>query len=112
MAADPVNPNILYTAVVGADNFGGANGIYKSTNTGATWTKVSSLALDGYLNSSGNSVTHNVQMSVGRSNQVYVGIVNQDSANAGEDQLAAVFRSGNGGDSWTMMDLPKTVDAA
>lgn len=111
LVADPVNPNILYTAVVGADNFGGANGIYKSTNTGSTWTKVSSLALDGYLYSSGTTVTHNVQISVGRSNQVYVGIVNQDSANAGEDKLAAVFRSGNGGGSWTMMDLPKTVNA-
>ncbi len=110
LVADPVNPSILYTAVVGADGFGGANGIYKSTNTGATWTKVSSLALDGFLNSGGNTVTHNVQISVGRSNQIYVGIVNRDSANVGEDKLAAVFRSGNGGGSWTMMDLPKTVD--
>ena len=110
LAADPLHSNILYTAVVGADGYGGANGIYKSTNTCATWTKVSQPTLDGYLNSTGNSVTHNVQMSVGRSGQLYVGVVNQDSANAGQDRLAAVFRF-DGVNSWMSMDLPQTVDS-
>ena len=35
--------------MIGADTFGGANGIYKSTNGGANWVKVSSLAMDAVM---------------------------------------------------------------
>ncbi|MCE5266813.1 MAG: hypothetical protein LLG00_02875, partial [Planctomycetaceae bacterium] len=107
LAADPTDNNVFYTAVVGATTFGGKNGVYKTTDAGATWTKVSSSAMDALLTSSGTNTTHRVQLTVGKSNQLYVGIVNQMTGSTTLDQLAGVFRSGNGGTSWTQMDVPK-----
>ncbi|MDD5642574.1 MAG: hypothetical protein PHX53_13050, partial [Syntrophales bacterium] len=34
LAADPTDNDVFYTAIVGADQFGGENGIYKSSNAG------------------------------------------------------------------------------
>ena len=107
LAADPTNPNVFYTAVVGADTFGGANGLYKTTNAGATWSKVSGLAIDGLLSSSGPAVTHLVQFAVGQAGQVYVAVINQSTTMTGYDQVAGVFRSGNGAATWTTMDVPQ-----
>lgn len=104
LAADPTDNNVFYTSIVGADTFGGSNGIYKSSDMGVTWTKVSSPEMDDLLLSSGASVTSNVKISVGKNDNVYVGIV--DGPDAANQQLVGVFRSGNGGDSWTQMDLP------
>ncbi len=125
LAADPTNSKVFYTAIVGADNYEGSNGIYKTTDTGATWTKVSSLALDAFLMTSTTTtttspyttvgVTHRVQITVGNSGQVYVGIVNAAISASTQweldyDQLVAVYRSGDGGTTWTAMDLPKAVE--
>ncbi len=98
MTADPQNPQILYASLT----FGGAdNGIYKSSDAGATWARVSSDEMNALITDSGQEVTNNVQMSVGNSNNVYVAITNGG-------QLAAVYRSGDGGTSWTAMDVPTT----
>ncbi len=86
LASDPTNPNVLYTNVVFSDNNGGTNGIYKSTNQGATWSKVSNSAMDALITNG----TSNIEISVGTSNNVYVGINNQG-------RLAGLFRSGDGG---------------
>ncbi len=98
MVSDPIDPSVLYASVSDA---GANNGIYKSTNTGASWTRVSSPEMNNLIIDSGGSRTSNVQISVGRSNNLYVGIVNGG-------QLAAVYRSGNGGTDWTAMDVPQT----
>jgi len=100
LAGDPVNLNRLYTSVVFADEVGGSNGLYRSDNLGQTWTKVSSPALDAFLIS---GETNNVEISVGRHNNVYAAIVN-------DFVLAAVFRSGDGGATWTQMDMPVTIE--
>ena len=92
LAGDPTNPARLFTNA-------GTNGIYRSTDTGATWTKVSDAAMDALISGS----TSNIEIAVGTSNNVYAAIVN-----AG--QLAGIFRSGNGGTSWTAMDLPTTAE--
>jgi len=101
LVGDPTRPKRLFTNIDFADLFGGTNGIYRSDDTGAAWTKVSSPAMDALLVS--GAVT-NVELAVGRSNNVYCALV--DAAG----QLGAVFRSGNGGASWTQMDLPTTND--
>ncbi|HWN44966.1 MAG TPA: RTX toxin [Thermoanaerobaculia bacterium] len=100
LAGDPVNLDRLYTSVVFADQAGGSNGIYRSDNLGSSWTKVSTPAIDAYLQT---GATNNVEFAVGRHNNVYVAIVN-------DFQLAAVFRSGDGGATWTQMDMPVTIE--
>lgn len=98
LVGDPNNPSRLYTSVVFADLVGGLNGIYRSDDTGATWTKVSTPAVDAFLIS---NVTVNVEFAVGRHNNVYAAIANNG-------RLAALFRSGDGGTTWTAMSLPTT----
>lgn len=100
LAGDPNNPGRLFTTVLQAEGVGGRNGIYRSDNTGGTWTKVSSPAIDAFL-ISGRTV--NVELTVGRHNNVYAAIVNNFV-------LAAFFRSGDGGATWTQMDLPVTIE--
>ncbi|MFL6202023.1 MAG: WD40/YVTN/BNR-like repeat-containing protein [Thermoanaerobaculia bacterium] len=100
LAGDPMNPDRLYTSVVFADEVGGSNGLYRSDNLGATWTKVSTPAIDAYLVSGD---TNNVELAVGRHDNVYVAIVN-------DFVLVAVFRSGDGGATWAQMDMPVTIE--
>ncbi len=93
LVSDPVNTNVLYTTIWA----GPADGVYKSVDRGATWSRVSSAAMNALIGSG----TSNMEMSVGKHNNVYVGIINQG-------QLAGLFRSGNGGSTWTQLDSPKT----
>ncbi len=92
LARDPSNNARLFTNA-------GAAGIYRSDNTGGTWTKVSNAALDAALVGAGN-----VEIAVGASNNVYVAIVTGG-------RLSGLFRSGDGGASWTALDLPTTTES-
>ncbi len=102
LVGDPKNQNRLYTSIVFADALGGVNGVYRSDDTGATWTKVSSPAMDALLIS---GVTNNVEFAVGRHHNVYAAIVNSG-------RLAGIFRSGDDGATWTAMDLPLTNEGS
>ncbi len=99
LASDASDPTRLFAGVVRADQFGGVNGIYRSDDTGATWAKVSDAAIDAVISSAS---TNNIEITVGPSDTVFVIIVNSGRA-------AGVFRSGNGGGTWTAMDLPGTT---
>ncbi|MBI4718831.1 MAG: thrombospondin type 3 repeat-containing protein [Planctomycetes bacterium] len=100
LEGDPTSATTLYTNTNFSDNVGGVNGIYKSTNTGATWAKVSNAAMDAVLVS---GQTSNVEISVGSAGQVYVAILN-----FGQLINGGVFRSGDGGTTWQTMDIPLT----
>jgi hypothetical protein len=102
LVGDPNLPNRLFTGVVFADNLGGLNGVYRSNDTGASWTKVSSPAMDALIIS---GITNNLEFAVGRHNNVYAAIVNSG-------RLAGLFRSGDGGGTWTALDLPATNEGA
>lgn len=100
LVGDRGNPARLFTSVVFANLAGGQNGVYRSTDTGATWTKVSNAAMDALLVSGGANGTSNVEFAV-RGANVYAALTN-----AG--RLSGLFRSGDGGATWTAMDLPRT----
>ena len=90
LASDPMNTDRLFANA-------GRAGVYRSTDRGLTWMKVSDAALDGAVASAVN-----VKISVGRANNIYVAVVGASR------QLSAVYRSGNGGSTWAAMDLPQT----
>jgi hypothetical protein len=96
LVGDPANPARLFTSVLLAATVGGLNGIYRSTDTGATWTKVSNAAMDALMM---GGTDRNIEMAVGREKNVYAAIVNLG-------RLAGLFRSGDGGDTWTALDVP------
>ncbi len=96
LVTDPLNKDVLFSSVVFAS--GGPNGVYRSTNGGASWTKVGSAAMDGLF---AGGTTNNVEFAVGRSNNVFAGILNNG-------QLAGLFMSQNGGTTWVQLDSPST----
>ena len=97
LVGDAANPSRLFTSATQANLIGGVNGVYRSMDTGATWTKVSDAAMDALL----ASAVSNVEFAVGPGNSVYAAI-------ARSGRLAGLFRSGDGGTTWTAMDLPRT----
>ncbi|HEY9156871.1 choice-of-anchor D domain-containing protein [Candidatus Binatus sp.] len=112
LAEDPSDNSILYTDMLFADLCtGGTNGIYKSTDGGATWAIVSNSTMNALLT---DKNTVNVKMAVGNSSNVYVAIENSGTdAVSGlptNGDLAGLFRSSDGGTTWAQLDLPTTVD--
>jgi hypothetical protein len=93
LASDPSNNSQLFTNA-------GANGIYRSSDLGATWTRVSNATMNGILAGG----VGNVKISVGASNNVFVAIVTGG-------RLAGLFRSGDGGGTWSSLDLPTTTES-
>ncbi len=100
LAGDPNNSAILYTSIV-FNNTATLNGIYKSTDTGATWSKVSDSQIDRLVSEN----TSNIEIAVGNNNNVYAAIINNGNPEG-------FFRSGDGGSSWVQMDTPQTNENA
>ena len=90
---DPINTNTLYTSMV----FSTTNGVYRSIDAGATWTKVSTPVMDSLMIAN----TSNLEMAAGRRNEVYAAIINSGA-------FAGLFRSPDNGNTWTQMDSPST----
>ena len=103
LASDPTDATRLFTDVEFA---GASNGIYRSTDTGATWTKVSNAAIDALLvDGSVDEVEIAVGNAGGASANVFVAICSST------DQLTGLFRSGDAGSTWATLDLPMTTEA-
>lgn len=98
LTADPTNNARLYVPVLS----GAARGIYRSTDTGATWAKVSDAAVDAVITGGSGSVR--TEIVVGAAGQVFVGIVGSDG------RLAEVFRSADGATGWTALGVPTTAE--
>jgi len=93
LGRDRANPSRLFTSMTFVAP---ENGIYRSTDTGATWTKVSTAAVDAVVTNDVSNLEFSISGDV-----VYAGIVVSG-------RLAAVFRSSDGGDSWDDMGIPTT----
>jgi hypothetical protein len=91
LVGDPSNPQVLYAI--------SRSGIFKSVDTGATWTKVSTSIVDNAIK--GSIVVTDARLAVGSAGQVFAGIVDNG-------QLRALFRSAPGGTPWTQLDTPTT----
>ena len=104
LAEDPKRIARPSHAAVAVDYYavcsGEVPGIYKSTDTGATWTKVSNSTMDA-LFASGPPGTSNIRIAVGDSDNVFVGIVKNNGSSTGLDGL---FLSSDGGVTWQALD--------
>ena len=87
-------PDTVYTCIALLTAPTG-KGLFKSANLGATWMRVSTVAVETYI----TNVTSNIELAVRNSDNVYVGILESGA-------LVAIFHSGDGGANWTPMDLP------
>ena len=104
LASDPTNNAVLYSGLIYVNLCTGgswSNGIYKSIDTGATWTKISNSAMDALIVDSptDENPTTNIEIDARESN-VFVNIIQNG-------QPAGIFYSNNGGSTWTAMDLPR-----
>jgi photosystem II stability/assembly factor-like uncharacterized protein len=101
-----INPNdssILFAAV--AHIFGNdRNGIYKSTDRGDSWTKLS-----GRLPTTGFGRIA-LTISTANSERIYASIIRACDATGGGSSTLAVYRSDDGGNSWVAKD-PGSVHA-
>lgn len=96
--ADPLVTTRYYAAVVGNSSVG----VYRSENSGATWTATAALPLF-----SGSS-TNNMRLAIhatATNNVVYVTLTNSS-------RLAEVYRSTNQGGSWTALGVPVTNEGS
>ncbi len=106
LAGDGASPGPLYTLYTGITygslcSPGFTNGIFKSTDTGATWTKVSSAAMDALIV---DGVTNNIEIAADGQG-VFANIVQNG-------QTAGIFYSADGGTTWTAMDRPLTPEGS
>ena len=101
LIGDPTNLSVLYAVLLARG--GGTNGVYKSSDLGVTWSRVSTAVIDNLLPGCGDGV----RMSATISNVVYIGI--SDSNNGG---IVHAFRSTDGAADWTDLGLARTSEAS
>jgi photosystem II stability/assembly factor-like uncharacterized protein len=97
LAFDPTNPSIVFAAMWqasrtpwGMTSAGPGSGLYRSTDSGATWKR-----LEGHGLPSGILGRIGVSVSGGDGNRVYALI---------EAEKGGLYRSDDGGDSWTLVN--------
>jgi photosystem II stability/assembly factor-like uncharacterized protein len=100
MAIDPINPNVVY-AGTGEYSTGLAGvGIFKSTDNGSTWNFLPSTSTDTSINPNGGDWSANNRIAVHATNSNIVLVGN----------IGGVYRSTNGGQSWTRTKAGVTLD--
>ena len=97
LVGSPTSNSTFYLSLT---NAGTSSGIYKSVDTGATWALVSTPAMNALA-----QVSPKIEIAAGRANNVFAGIIGPFG------DLTGLFRSGDGGVTWTAMDLPVTTDS-
>ena len=100
IAANPNIPGVVYTVMDYADGAGGTNGIYRSSDFGATWSKVSTPEMDSLITSGSTS---NVEIALGDSGSVFVAILNSGQLRGGGTYYSPT------GDSNTFVAMDKVL---
>lgn len=110
VAMDPEDPNIMYAAMYqrqrrpwGFHGGGPGSGLYKSTDGGDTWTKLTNSGLDNGL---ATGDIGRIGITIYRSDPriVYISLEQGERFNAStayEQRLAGIYRSEDRGESWT-----------
>ena len=110
VAMDPENPQILYAAMYqrrrrpwGFHGGGPGSGLYKSTDGGDSWTKLTNSGLDNGL---ATGDIGRIGITIYRSDPriVYISLEQGERFNAStayEQRLAGIFRSEDRGETWT-----------
>ena len=94
----PTNSNILWAALGNPWGAGG-NGVYRSTDGGTTWTRISALP-------NGASIGR-IELDICRSNPNVVWVIFSRQFVPGvSDGVHSVWRTTNGGTSWTQVTTP------
>lgn len=109
LASDPVNAGAATSQLFAVMASGGvADGIYRSNDTGATWTKVSNAAMDAII---GSGTFTRGEIAVGRQGPGVPSSANVATALCQSGRLSGLFYSANGGGSWTTLTLPTSNDS-
>jgi titin len=95
---DPTNSSILYAGLTQGANGGSGNGLYKSTDGGATWTLLSG----GLLTGSAVGVTIRVAVAPSAPQTLYATVFDPALGNAPQG-LPHRFQSTDGGNTWTSL---------
>jgi autotransporter-associated beta strand protein len=95
---DPTNSLILYAGLTQGANGGTTNGLYKSTDGGTTWTRLSG----GLLTGSAVGVSIRVAVAPTSAQTLYATVFDPALGNA-PDGLPHRFRSTDGGNTWTSL---------
>jgi hypothetical protein len=94
LVADPTNSLRLYAGAPSAFGAGAAAGVFRSDNAGVSWTPVNTGL-------TGLGASLRILLAVGRNTGVVYAMVINTSGT-----LGGVFRSANGGTTWTAMGAP------
>lgn len=110
VAMDPSNPNILYAAMYqrqrrpwGFHGGGPGSGLYKSTDAGATWTRLTNSGLDNGL-ATGDMGRIGITIYRADPRIVYISLEQGERFNAStayEQPVAGIYRSEDRGETWT-----------
>jgi len=96
---NPANPNVVL--------YGDHNQIKKSTDGGATWSTVATMG--GNPNAPGPGNIQEITSVPGDNNTLYAALSNDDLANT---DSGFVFKSTDGGNTWTDINVPSNAPAA
>lgn len=100
IVSSPSAPDTIYTCIA-FPTTSSAKGIYKSTDLGATWTRVSPASLNNRI----TGATSNIEMSAGGAGNVAAGILESGAP-------VGIFHSADAGASWQEMDNPTVPNVA
>ena len=98
VVADPTNSSRYYTAATNAASASN-RGVYRTDNSGASWTRISDPNLDSIINSS----TNLIDLSVSTTGTLFAGVIDSGA-------LAGVFRTTYQGVNWTNFGVPTTTE--